>query len=420
MTDRIIAGKFDAEKEWNNNETVKLPAISSSYYENIVLAMDELMVAYSSGFNDIVLTEIPMDEKHLSYLASLGVCCRNQVNNAVKPDDLKSKILETYAVIPEFITLAEKNNMLYEHPEIDIIKKVNSKFFSVELSKKYGLNDYSVLVEDYDKLEYQLRNILNGNYMAMVKEEYGVSGKGNLLIDTKKADRFLKNTRKQLEKGRHIRYILEPRFKVIKDFSSQWFITKAGKVEYISIQEIKNNGSAYGGSTDIKEDTMAFLLEEGYFEKLKMICRDLYKEGYFGDICIDSMILEGNKLIPIVEINARKSMSLTKYQLDRTYSKSEVKNNVSYMFSTEVTYESKIIFADILKILDLHSISYNPKNKVGVIPITCNTLFMNRVEGKELSRGRIYYYVTAKDDEDMLRILNRVANIGVYGRSAIL
>ncbi|ANU50036.1 hypothetical protein ADH76_06025 [Enterocloster clostridioformis] len=416
MMNRILASKFDAEKEWDNDEVVKLPAVSSDFYNNIVLAMEELMVAYSSGWEDIVLTGSPMNREHLNYLASLGVCCQNQTENTIKPDDLKAKILETYAVIPDFITFAEENDMVYEHPKMDVIKKVNSKFFSVELAKKYGLNDYSVLVEDYDKLEYHLKNIIDEYGTVMVKEEYGVSGKGNLLVNVKKTDRFLRNTKKQLEKGRHIRYILEPRFEVIKDFSSQWFITKTGEVEYISIQEIKNNGSAYGGSIDIKEDTMAFLRQEGYFEVLKKSCSELYKEGYFGDVCVDSMILEGNKLIPIVEINARKSMSLTKHRLDENFLKNGVKNNISYMFSTEVSYESHMNFTDILKILENHGIIYNSKYKTGIIPITCNTLFINREEGKKLSKGRVYYYVTAKDDETILKILDLVAKIGVYER----
>lgn len=47
------------------------------------------------------------------------------------------------------------------------------------------------------------------------------------------------------------------------------------------------------------------------------IGRELYADGYFGDVCVDSMLLRDGSLAPLVEINARKSMSLIKHNVDR-------------------------------------------------------------------------------------------------------
>lgn len=201
------------------------------------------------------------------------------------------------------------------------------------------------------------------------------------------------------------------------DFSSQWFITQEGKVNYISIQAIRNHGSAYGGSIDLEDDTLIFLHKENYFEKIRTVCDGLYKDGYYGDVCVDSMIVKEHRLIPVVEINARKSMSLTKHAYDKTFKKNAVKNNVSYMSYSEVYYNSETTFLGILQSLNRYGIEYNTNNKSGVIPLTGSILFSNRDRGKELSQGRIYFYVTANKVKDVENILKRMAAIEVYGRS---
>lgn len=417
MNNKIIAGTFNVEREWINQNIVKLLAINSFYYDNIICAMDELMTAYSSSNNDIVVTQTLMDDELLSFLESLGVQFRNESYDKLCRDTVKGMMLETYAVTQTYINFAKYNDLVYAVPEANVVKKVNSKFYSVELSKKLGINNYSVLVENIEELEQQLIYILETYGMAILKEEYGVSGKGNLLINTNKMSKFLSSTIRQIERGKSIRYIIEPYFEVVKDFSSQWFISKEGTVEFISIQEIRNNGGVYGGSIDMKEEDLTYLREKKYFEIIKNLGAELYKEGYYGDICIDSMIIKDNRIIYVVEINARKSMSLTKYHYDNLFTKSQVKNKVSYIFPMDLTYKSNVKFGDILHTLRKHGVGYDRTNKSGVIPVTCNTLFCNRNVTKEISRGRIYYYVTSANEKEIQDVLKRLKEINMYERS---
>lgn len=128
MPGKIIAGKFDAEKDWDDGNTAKLPAISSTYYSNIVFAMEELLVAYSTSDSDIVLTKNSIDPEQLNYLTTLGIDCQNQTYENICKSGLVSKTLETYAVTPEYIAFAEDNELAYEHPEIEVVSELIQNF----------------------------------------------------------------------------------------------------------------------------------------------------------------------------------------------------------------------------------------------------------------------------------------------------
>lgn len=415
MTNKIIAGKFDAEQAWADTDSAHLPVVHSAYYNNVVYAMDELMAAYSEHDDDIVLTQTAMDQGLLEYLSRLGVAGRYETYLEFDKGVHQGMALETYAVTPEYSSFAQNHDLSYIHPEHDVVKKVNSKFYSVNVSRKLGVNDYALLIEDYEKLKHHIEDMLGIHKRVMVKEEFGVSGKGNIFIDGSNKNRFLNNVWNQAEKGKRIRYIIEPGFEVEKDFSSQWFITKQGNIQFISMFEIKNYGSAYGGSMNMTEKTLQLLEKTGYLETIKKVGEELYRDGYFGDFCIDSMVLKDDTLIPVVEINARKSMSLTKHQFDQKFLKRGGTGTISYMFSVEAAYKSDAVFEDILKTLHHQGLGYDPYHQAGVIPLTCNTLFANRHTLKEVSRGRIYYYAAALNREDMEKLLTGVGNIRAYG-----
>ncbi|MFD1906532.1 hypothetical protein ACFSQ7_25010 [Paenibacillus rhizoplanae] len=60
------------------------------------------------------------------------------------------------------------------------------------------------------------------------------------------------------------------------------------------------------GSESMEEEERMVLERAGYFDVMIQVANDLFKDGYFGPVCIDSMVLKDGTLVPIVEINARK------------------------------------------------------------------------------------------------------------------
>ncbi len=99
-----------------------------------------------------------------------------------------------------------------------------------------------------------------------------------------------------------------------------------GDFELLSVQKLINQDFAYVGSYSADEAFMADLEEKGYFDQMRVIGEALHGEGYYGDVCVDSMVLEDGDIYPMVEINARKSMSLIKHHIDTYVEKFSLDN----------------------------------------------------------------------------------------------
>lgn len=415
MSGRVIAGEFDAEKYWEDRRAASLPSIKSGYYDRVVEAMDELLIAYIRAKDDYLITKNPLNSDYQESMERFGIRCRNFTYEQLEClfQASEETILDTYAVTDRYIHFSRQYGLQYPHPTVSIIKRVNSKFYSVELSRHLGLNDYSELISSWEELQKQLAELLKIYGRLMVKAEYGVSGKGNMVIDQDSQERFLSLTRRQIEKGKYIRYVIEPLFCIEKDFSSQWYISETGEVHFESVQEILNKGSSYGGSIDVEECMSKLLQKEDYFIKMEQVCQELYRDGYYGDVCVDSMLLKDGRIIPVVEINARKSMSLTKARFDQLFDLNGYRNKVSCMMSKDIAYRSNMSFSELDRALSECGIGYDRTQNRGVIPLTCNTLFANRDLSKKQSRGRLYCYATAENRFQLETLFERLNNWNV-------
>ncbi len=408
------AAKFNAEKYWEAPETIKLPSISNKNLDNMVAAFDEINYAFCKK-NDSILTSIPMDEAHLQYLYSLGFSFHNvpvfRDLSKLKEGKVDYKIedfneiefssaaeLSTYAVTKEYIELSDKYGFSYDHPDLETIKKVNSKRYSTLLAKELNCNDFSYLIDDVNQLNTVGKELLETSGGIMLKEEYGVSGKGNIkLADLKALQRISGYCFTQLKKGKKLSFILEPFFPIQTDFSVQYKIGRLGNSERISIQKILNNQSTYNGSINLDDELMNRLEDEGYFSIMEKVCDRLYSDGYYGDVCIDSMILTNGRIIPIVEINARKSMSLIKHCLEQKISSFEGVKKLTCLFYIDLTCRGHITFDDILNELMINDLLYTDQRREGVIPLTANTLFINRIlTDRDSYKGRLYFMAVTR------------------------
>ena len=412
----IYAAKFDSERYWQPENVVMLPAIHNRNLENIVCAMDELMFALCQGEEDVVLTGIPMNATHLKYLQELGFhftnrcfeqqaeekTCEYHAENQEIQGLFHDACLETYAVLPEYISFAKNNGITYQCPEINVVKKVNSKIYSTELAKKLGFSEYARIVtreEEFASVGKRLLEIQGG---FIVKEEYGVSGKGNLKITEERTFQTIcKNISAQCRKGKEVRFVLEPAFQVKKDFSVQYYIEpQTGKAERISVQQIINQERAYHGSVTADKELLKYLEEQRYFEVMQRVMESLYKDGYSGDVCVDSMIVEPDVLVPIVEINARKSMSLIKKSLEESLEQMGYANEEVCTFYVDTIVSCELTMEDVLERMNSAGILFTKELKKGVIPLTSNTLFVNtRNKTGKNQKGRMYFLLSGTKEE---------------------
>ena len=151
----------------------------------------------------------------------------------------------------------------------------------------------------------------------LLKDPFGVSGKGNLLIDSEAMREGSRSTcinRRERIAGSIPAGAPAPK---VTDFSSHWFIQENGKTEFISVQRMMNHQQNYSGSIKADEAFIGMLENVGYFTVMEKALRVLVEDDYHGFVCFDSMVLEDGEVVSIVEINARKSMGLINAYLDK-------------------------------------------------------------------------------------------------------
>ncbi|WP_160677141.1 hypothetical protein [Clostridium sp. C8-1-8] len=421
MSKCIYYGEFNAEKYWRDSKLAKLPQIPDRKADNIVRAMDELLFILCDS-EDTVLTRYKMDSNHISYLRELGIkfqCNDFNLSEDISKEQLDKNIcqllidnhgteinkifstntnLETFAIIPEAYRVSELYGKSVDYPKIEVVKKVNSKIYSSNLNLKLATNNEIKLVYSSVELYEEGKKYLNKGSI-IIKDSFGVSGKGNQIITSEgMLKRIVSYIEVQEKKGKKVELIVEPLLDKIKDFSCQFKIYKDGDFEILSIQEVRNTGLAYLGSYTPDKEFVDFIDKRGYFQVMARVAEELYKDGYYGDVCIDSMVLKDQTICPIVEINARRSMSLIKHNVDLYAQKIGLGCGFT---SINVSFNKKTEYSDILEALSRKNILFRSYSDSGVMPLSSNTVFINRNldADRALStyKGRLYFSTFFKD-----------------------
>ena len=417
----VYFGSFNSENYWRYNDLAKLPSVFDEQANNIVLAMDELQFVFCQK-NDVILTRYSMDNTHTDYLSSIGFdFSRN--HDDLEPrtcGDKKSKnksinehLLNTenknyikdliplnaycnpFAVIPNTEDVGSEFGMQYQFPPQDIILNANSKIYSTQMKDKIGIPNISSIVIGTDSLlKTGLEMLKTGSFI--IKDSFGVSGKGNLLVTSEGILKIITDyLRTQERKGKQSKFVVEPFLDKELDFSCQFYISPSGTFDVVSIQKMSNNGFAYQGSYSVDDATLKKLDTIDYMGKMTQIAKELFTDGYYGPVCVDSMILADGRVEVLVEINARKSMGFFKNAIDtylNNFTLVGCFTNVSVVYGDVCSSEE--FFHDMKK----NDILFVPGERGGIIPFSSNTLFINRdmfrSTGSSASnsyKGRLYF-----------------------------
>ncbi|MBK1809998.1 hypothetical protein JHL18_04990 [Clostridium sp. YIM B02505] len=434
MSKSIYYGEFNAEKYWREEDLAKLPDIPDKQSENIVKAMDELLFILCDK-DDALITRYKIDDNNIEYLKELGfqfkhnctslaedkskeeknknICELLITNDNSEINELLSEKanLETFAVLPEAYKLSDLYHRQFDYPTIEAVKKVNSKIYSSKLNLELGTNDKIKLVYSSKEMYEEGMKYLDVGSI-IIKDSFGVSGKGNLIISNESIlKRIVSYVEMQEKKGKKVEFIVEPLLEKAKDFSCQFKIHKDGSFEIISVQEVRNTGLAYLGSYTPDKEFMEFIKKQSYFEIMEKTAKKLYEDGYYGDVCVDSMVLKDQSLCPVVEINARKSMSLIKHELDK-YAHS-FGLNCGFTF-LNISFNNDIDYSDVLSSLSRNNILFKPSFDKGIMPLSSNTIFINSLLdiNKTINnyKGRFYFAMFYKDIDIVEELGNSLIN----------
>ncbi|WP_138750952.1 hypothetical protein [Paenibacillus sinopodophylli] len=411
----VFVATFDAEQYWRDSQLAKLPFFPDGDAERIVSAMDEMMFLFSQP-GDVILTRKAFQPAYLNYLRSIGfdfesnpfdLDVRNEKQKSMFELLLESDyhsqltemignnaVLAPFAVLPRGDQVCESYKLQGRLPSFAIVQRVNSKLYSHHMKDRLQIRNVGQVIQSGgDLLETGEKLLQEGSFL--IKDLFGVSGKGNLLITSKSMlERIAAYLTSQENKGKAVQFIVEPLLSKSEDFSCQFHLNDEGKLDMIAVNKLINVDFAYTESCTPDQSFLANLEEKGYFKMMENIGRELFKDGYIGHVCVDSMILEDGEVIPLIEINARKSMSLIKNQVDKHLKQRGLSGNLSYL---SVSNENASFgFEHLLDSLDKEGLLYTASNGKGVFPLSANTLDVNQ-HLKKAAKGRLYYSIVSKD-----------------------
>lgn len=424
MSRTIFTGNFDAEFFWRDDNSSKLPSISNCQGHRLVSAMQELQFVFCSNPSDLLITQYKMDSFHKHYLDTLGFqfvsndrsiefecqeneiksifnhLCKNTNSEITSASYNAFTVISPYAILPGYFDFCKINKISPVAANENIVKKVNSKIYSNRLSSELFGNKNGYVVCSSKELKDVGCKLLSENKQFLVKDEYGVSGNGNILINNYNfLNRIVKFLAYQEKKGRQTRFLLEGFLAKSIDFSCQFNISPLGDVQVLSIQQMENNDFSFSSIKSAEDDLLNFLERSDYYTQVEILGKQLYSDDYFGHICLDSMIEENGNIVPVVEINARKSMGLVNYYLDKYLSRANCKGQLGY-YSLQIPKHLR--FKDMFSKLKNEGILFTKDRPFGYIPLSANCFSINvdYLENESRYQGRFFYTMVAGDDED--------------------
>jgi hypothetical protein len=400
-------GSFDAELAWRPGGLATLPAAPVTANRGAA-GMDELLVA-GCRVDDVLLTAAPTSPALTDALAAAGFGCRRFVvpgppDHAVEErlasteltglPDLSGWAAAEFAVVPETLTAIRRLGLHATRPAVGVVAEVNSKVWSNELARRLGLPGTGELARSPEQLRTLVERFGTGS--VVVKDPYGVSGRGALRITTRRIlDTVVRYLTAQVARGLAVELLVQPFLDVAVDFSAHFVVGESASMTWLGVQAVDNHEFAYRGSGPVNQGLIARLDADRHQGRMAEVAAALYQAGYTGPVCVDGMLLRDGTVVPVLEINARRSMGLLNLRMDDAVRRRDLR---SWLRCRGVSVSGE--HADdpaerLVDQLDAGGLLYSGQ-RAAVLPLASGTL--------DRPRGRLFYAVFATDEEQMRSI----------------
>jgi hypothetical protein len=323
-------GTFNAERWWRPTDLAELPAVRIGR-DAVVATMDEVLVAGCAP-GDLLITRRPLSPTVRESLADADIYFDHlSAEQAESSDDLcpveevpVERLLmadlalatladgydevRPYAVLPDTVSLLARWGRRGQVPPAEIVIRVNTKTWSNALVHKLRLHGCARVVRSVDELTCAVRDC---GPMVVIKDPYGVSGSGILRVSSPGVLRAIQRVlRRQEADGRRVELLVQPELPKRCDFSGHLRVERDGTARFLGVQVMVNHGFRHFGSGPAGPELLSLLASHEYHHVLDEVSAALAAEGYWGPVGVDSMVLEDNTLVPVLEINARNSLGL--------------------------------------------------------------------------------------------------------------
>lgn len=403
-------GPFNAEASWRDLALASLPEVKDSQAQRIVAAMDELQLVLCAE-GDVLLTAAPLQPGHREHAASLGLCFTHATlprDGEALPEDVAARLRgarpSPWAVVPGLEAVCARLGVAWDLPGVEVVRRVNSKSFSHALATALGLHGAGRLVRSVGELEDEARRLL-AEGPCLVKDPFGVSGKGaQALRAGAELERLAAYLGRQVEAGKRVELLVQPLHDRAVDFSCHFEVGGTGLAHLYGAQLMDNDGLAFSAVRPAPPELMALLEREGYWRTMEDIARALAREGYHGPVCVDSMRLRGGAFVPLLEINARKSMGLLNHRLSAWAGR----GLRSHLGQVGLTLRSRVSFEALLEALRRDGLLYDGERE-GLLPlgggtVVANLPLLDEAPGRGAVRGRLYVAALVRDGAGAARL----------------
>jgi glutathione synthase/RimK-type ligase-like ATP-grasp enzyme len=325
----VLLCNFEVEAQWSSGH-IGLPGLIGHAHNPMVARMEELGVLLAGPDDHLVLSQ-PLDPAYRDYL--IGIGCppptihvperarpgRNTTDNLLDSplllDRLRRLANEGAYLLPMGTgrleqRVAEITGLPLAVPDAATFERVNSKIYSRRITEELGLRPVpGRCVESVAELADALAHYRE-RLPVVVKEAYGVSGKGLLVLDTgAKSDRLLAMVRRRTAKSGDDRLdlVVEEWLPRRHDLNYQVTIDRSGTPNLDFVKRALTAGGVHKGHI------IPAGLDEAHLDVIRQaaaaVGKRLAADGFTGVVGIDAILAEDQTLYPVLEINARLNMS---------------------------------------------------------------------------------------------------------------
>ncbi|MBW6436416.1 ATP-grasp domain-containing protein [Actinoplanes hulinensis] len=338
----VFLGNFEVEQRWGGAEP-GLPRVALTAGDAMVNRMDEFALLLAGAGDHVVLKAAP-DPDHLAHLESLGttlphllIADRADPHRTVTQDALDSPALLdrlaglagraailAHGVSADEEELSARTGLALAGVPAATCKAVNGKIYSRRIAGELGLRQSTGWtcenVEELDAAVEQARGLLAAGRPVVLKDSYGVSGKGLLVIrDEIRLGQIHRRLHRRAERtgDRRLALLVEEWVAKTADLNYQFTVGRDGSVRFDFVKEaVTEKGVHKGhrmpaGLTGAQVDVLTV--------SAGLLGGRLAADGYHGVAGVDAMVDPDGGIYPVVEINARNNMSTYQTGLQERY-----------------------------------------------------------------------------------------------------
>ncbi|MFJ9571299.1 preATP grasp domain-containing protein [Streptomyces bacillaris] len=341
-TPLVLLGNFEVEEEWARDEP-GLPRVAFTAGSAVVHRMDAFTLLLA-GKNDHVVLKAAPDSDHLGYLEELGLdlprvhtVSGGDPGQTVTRDALADPAVQEALralgpdarIVPHGTSVREEElsgltGLPLGTPPAALCKAVNSKVYSRAVAEATGLRQATGWscgnLTELDAAFEEARFLLRVGRRVVVKDAFGVSGKGiSVLDDERRLDTLRRMIDRRAARSGDDRVVLVVEEWVDKtaDLNYQFTLGRDGSVHFDFVKEaITEDGVHKGHRFPARLTTLQL---DAVRHAVEVLGRRLAADGYFGVVGVDAMTDPQGGLYPVVEINARHNMSTYQTRLQERF-----------------------------------------------------------------------------------------------------